>query len=132
MTITFNHTIVAAKDKKQSATFLTELFDLPGPTLWAHFMMVTVGPPDSAVSLDYADVADGEEIHPQHYAFLVSEDEFDAIYGRIRSWALDHWADPMGTRPGRDQPQRRRPRRVLPRSRRPLHGNPHPALRIGR
>ena len=26
MTITFNHTIVAAKDKKQSATFLTELF----------------------------------------------------------------------------------------------------------
>jgi catechol 2,3-dioxygenase-like lactoylglutathione lyase family enzyme len=100
MTITFNHTIVAAKDKKQSATFLTELFDLPGPTLWAHFMMVTVGPPDLAVSLDYADVADGEEIHPQHYAFLVSEDEFDAIYGRIRSWALDHWADPMGTRPG--------------------------------
>ena len=47
-------------------------------------MMVTV---NHGVSLDYADVADGEEIHPQHYAFLVSEDEFDAIYGRIRSWA---------------------------------------------
>ena len=100
MTITFNHTIVAAKDKKQSATFLTELFDLPSPTPWAHFMMVTVGPPDSAISLDYADVADGEEVHPQHYAFLVSEDEFDAIYGRIRSRDLDHWADPRGTRPG--------------------------------
>ncbi|HJT95100.1 MAG TPA: VOC family protein [Mycobacterium sp.] len=97
MAITFNHTIVAAKDKKQSATFLTELFDLPSPTLWAHFMMVDVA---NGVTLDYADVADGEEIHPQHYAFLVSEDEFDAIYGRIRSWDLDHWADPMCTQPG--------------------------------
>jgi hypothetical protein len=96
MTITFNHTIVAAMDKKESATFLTELFDLPSPVLWAHFMMVTVGD----VSLDYADVADGDEVHPQHYAFLVSEDEFDAIYGRIRSWRLDHWADPRQTRPG--------------------------------
>lgn len=96
MAITFNHTIVAAKDKKESATFLTELFDLPSPVLWAHFMMVTVGD----VSLDYADVADGEEVHPQHYAFLVSEDEFDAIYGRIRSWRLDHWADPQQTRAG--------------------------------
>jgi extradiol dioxygenase family protein len=97
MAITFNHTIVAAKDKKQSATFLTELFDLPSPTLWAHFMMVEVA---NGVTLDYADVADGEEIHPQHYAFLVSEDEFDAIYGRIRSQDLDHWADPMCTRAG--------------------------------
>jgi hypothetical protein len=96
MSISFNHTIVAAKDKKESATFLTELFDLPSPVVWAHFMMVTVGD----VSLDYADVADGDEVHPQHYAFLVSEDEFDAIYGRIRSWRLDHWADPRQTRPG--------------------------------
>jgi extradiol dioxygenase family protein len=96
VTITFNHTIVAAKDKKQSATFLTELFDLPSPTLWAHFMIVTIGD----VSLDYADVPEGEDVHPQHYAFLVSEDEFDAIYGRIRERGMQHWADPRGTRPG--------------------------------
>jgi extradiol dioxygenase family protein len=97
MTITFNHTIVAAKDKKQSATFLTELFDLPSPTPWAHFMMVDLA---NGVTLDYADVADGEEIRPQHYAFLVSEDEFDAIYGRIQSWGLEHWADPACSKPG--------------------------------
>ena len=97
MTITFNHTIVAARDKKQSATFLTELFDLPSPTPFAQFMMVTVS---NDVSLDYADVPDGEEIPSQHYAFLVSEDEFDAIYGRIRAWGLDHWADPAASRPG--------------------------------
>ena len=97
MTIKFNHTIVAAKDKKQSATWLTELFDLPGPEPFGHFLTVTVA---NDVSLDYAEVPDGQEIRPQHYAFLVSEDEFDSIYGKIRDRGLDHWADPRGTRPG--------------------------------
>ncbi len=97
MAITFNHTIVAARDKKQSATFLTELFGLPSPTSWAHFMMVDVA---NGVTLDYADVAEGEEIRPQHYAFLVSEDDFDAIYGRIQSRGMQHWADPQGAHPG--------------------------------
>ena len=97
MTIKFNHTIVAAKDKKQSATWLTELFDLPGPEPFGHFLTVTVA---NDVSLDYAEVSDGQEIRPQHYAFLVSEDEFDSIYGKIRDRGMDHWADPRGTRPG--------------------------------
>jgi extradiol dioxygenase family protein len=97
MAIAFNHTIVAAKDKKRSATFLTELFDLPGPTPFGHFMTVTLA---NGVSLDYADRRDGGDIHPQHYAFLVTEDEFDDIYGRIQLWGLDHWADPGATRAG--------------------------------
>ena len=97
MTITFNHTIVAAKDKKQSATWLTELFDLPNPEPFAHFLTVTVA---NDVSLDYAEMPDGQDIRPQHYAFLVSEDEFDAIYGKIRHRGMEHWADPGGTRPG--------------------------------
>src|SRR5215211_3545519 len=97
MTITFNHTIVAAYDKKRSATFLTELFDLPSPTPFAQFMMVTLA---NDVSLDYADVPEGEEVRSQHYAFLVSEEEFDDIYGRIKQWGLDHWADPAASRPG--------------------------------
>ena len=97
MTITFNHTIVAAHDKKQSATFLSELFDLPSPTPFAHFLTVSLA---NGVDLDYAEVPATEEIRPQHYAFLVSEDEFDAIYGRIQLRRLDHWADPGATRPG--------------------------------
>ena len=97
MTITFNHTIVAARDKKQSATWLTELFDLPKPEPFAHFLTVTVA---NDVSLDYSEVPAGQEIRPQHYAFLVSEDEFDAIYGKIRDRGMEHWADPGGTRPG--------------------------------
>jgi hypothetical protein len=97
MTITFNHTIVEAYDKKQSATFLTELFDLPSPTPFAQFMMVTLA---NEVSLDYMDVPESVEVQPQHYAFLVSEKEFDAIYGRITSWRMEHWADPFAKRPG--------------------------------
>ena len=97
MTITLNHTIVAAKDKKQSASFLTDLFDLPSPTPFGPFLIVALA---NGVSLDYIDAADGEEIRAQHYAFLVSEDEFDDIYGRIKSLGLDHWADPRATRFG--------------------------------
>jgi catechol 2,3-dioxygenase-like lactoylglutathione lyase family enzyme len=97
MAITFNHTIVAAKDRRESATFLTELFGLPAPREFGPFLAVQL---DDGVSLDYAQVAADDQVRPQHYAFLVSEDEFDAIYGKIRDRDLPHWADPRGSRPG--------------------------------
>jgi len=97
MPIEFNHTIVAAHDKRESAQFLTELFGLPSPVPFGHFMTVTL---EHGASLDYADASDGEEIRPQHYAFLVSEDDFDAIYGKIQSRGLAHWADPRRQHPG--------------------------------
>jgi extradiol dioxygenase family protein len=97
MPIAFNHTIVAARDKRESAEFLTELFGLPSPEPFGHFMTVTL---EHGASLDYADASGGEEIRPQHYAFLVAEDDFDAIYGKIQSRGLQHWADPAGKRPG--------------------------------
>ncbi len=43
---------------------------------------------------------DGADIPRQHYAFLVSEQEFDTIYGKITSRNLQHWADPGAKRPG--------------------------------
>jgi catechol 2,3-dioxygenase-like lactoylglutathione lyase family enzyme len=97
MTISFNHTIVAARDKRESAEFLAELFGLPSPKPFGRFMAVAL---DHGASLDYADVAEGEEIRRQHYAFLVSEEDFDAIYGKIKSRGLQHWADPRQQRPG--------------------------------
>ncbi|MGH3967659.1 MAG: VOC family protein [Mycobacterium sp.] len=97
MAIAFNHTIVAARDKRESAEFLGELFGLPSPTPFGHFLVVML---EHGASLDYADVPDGDEIRPQHYAFLVSEHDFDAIYGKIASRGLEHWADPRGQRPG--------------------------------
>lgn len=97
MSIAFNHTIVAAHDKVESARFLTELFGLPDPQPFGHFMVVTL---EYGASLDYAEVSAGDQIRPQHYAFLVSEDDFDAIYGKISAQGLEHWADPRGSRPG--------------------------------
>jgi catechol 2,3-dioxygenase-like lactoylglutathione lyase family enzyme len=97
MAITFNHTIVAANDRQQSAEFFTELFGLPPAKEFGPFLAVEL---NHGASLDYAQAADGEQIRPQHYAFLVSEQEFDDIYGRIRERGLQHWADPRGSRPG--------------------------------
>ena len=96
MTITFNHTIVAAKDKAASATFFTDLFGLPPAKPFGQFLAVGL---EHGVSLDFADRGDAD-IRPQHYAFLVSEADFDAIYGRIRDRGLEHWADPRLSRPG--------------------------------
>ncbi len=97
MAIELNHTIVAARDKHESARFLTELFGLPDPVPAGPFLAV---PLERGVTLDFADVAPGETVCPQHYAFLISEDDFDAIYAKITDRDVPHWADPQATRPG--------------------------------
>ncbi len=96
MTITFNHTIVAAPDKQEAATFLTDLFGLPAAKPFGPFLAVEFS---HGVSLDYLDV-DRSDIRPQHYAFLVSECEFTDIYDRIKQRGLAHWADPAFAQPG--------------------------------
>jgi catechol 2,3-dioxygenase-like lactoylglutathione lyase family enzyme len=94
--ITLNHTIVNARDKRRSARFLAEILGLPTPPyLLGHFAVVQVGD----TSLDYID-SDEPRIEPQHYAFLVSEPEFDQIFARIRERGLPYWADPMRNQPG--------------------------------
>ncbi|MFE3292221.1 VOC family protein [Rhodococcus sp. NPDC059234] len=91
LTISFNHTIVAAKDKQHSAYFFTWLFGLPDPVPAGHFLAVQL---DNGVTLDFAEPPPHLEVQPQHYAFLVSEDDFDSIYGRICEIGMEHWADP--------------------------------------
>ena len=39
------------------------------------------------------------KVASQHYAFLVSEDDFDRSFAIIQDRAVDHWADPGCTRP---------------------------------
>ncbi len=95
MAVNFNHTIVSARDSQKSATFLADILGLPAPTRWGPFQMVTAA---NGANIDFMN-ADGE-ITPQHYAFLVSESEFDEIFGRIRERALSHWADPAKKQPG--------------------------------
>ncbi|CAN5802760.1 VOC family protein [soil metagenome] len=93
MAISFNHTIVAAHDPLACATFVAELFGLPEPVPLGRFHVVNLA---HSASLDYAQAPVEEPIHPQHYAFLVSENDFDAIYGKISTRGLPHWADPRG------------------------------------
>ncbi len=95
MTVQLNHTIVWCRDKARSAAFFTEVFGRPAGVPFGPFLVVEV---DNGVSLDFHTV--DEEIVPQHYAFLVGEDEFDAIFGRVLERGLEHWADPLRSQPG--------------------------------
>ncbi len=95
MAVQLNHTIVSANDSHASASFLTEILGRPAPTAWGPFLMVEL---DNDVTLDFMD-AEGE-IVAQHYAFLISEDEFDASFGRIRDRGVGYWADPSHRRAG--------------------------------
>jgi extradiol dioxygenase family protein len=89
LAVQLNHTLVNVRDKRESAAFVAEVLGLPAPTPYGQFLVVQV---DNDVSLDFIDV---EELHPQHYAFLVGEDDFDAILARIRQRGLTFWADPF-------------------------------------
>lgn len=95
MSIQLNHTIVSAHDKSRSAHFLAELLGLPEPEPFGPFMTVKA---DNDVTLDYVETA--EEIQPAHYAFLLSEAEFDEVFERIREKGLTYWADPHHHQPG--------------------------------
>lgn len=95
MTVSLNHTIVHAHDKHASAHFLVDILGLEPPTTYGPFVVVQVA---NGVSLDYAD--DHGTPHAQHYAFLVSEEEFDEIRARIEARGLTYWADPFHRRAG--------------------------------
>lgn len=95
MAVQLNHTIVHASDKEASASFLADVLGLPSPTPFGPFMTVETA---NGVTLDFLDTDD--EITSQHYAFLVSEDEFDQIFGRIQDRELAYWADPRHRLPG--------------------------------
>ncbi|HUF99026.1 MAG TPA: VOC family protein [Ilumatobacter sp.] len=95
MSVQLNHTVVGCRDSAASAAWLTDLFDLPPPVEFGPFHVVEVA---NGVSLDFGG---GEgEIHPQHYAFLVTEAEFTSIYAKIVARNMEHWADPRQHRPG--------------------------------
>ena len=91
-----NHTIVWCSDKQRSADFLTGLLGLPPARAFFHFLVVDLS---NGVSLDYYQKEGA--VSPQHYAFLVSDSEFDAAFARIEAAKLDYWADPARSQPGR-------------------------------
>lgn len=95
MSVQLNHTIVWCRDKQQSASFLIEILGLPNPIPFGPMLIVRLS---NGVSLDFYEY--DEEISSQHYAFLVSEDEFDRIFARIQDRSLAFWAAPGKQRAG--------------------------------
>ena len=96
MSIALNHTIVHARDAERSAAFLATLLGRGAPVRFGPFHGVEL---DNGVTLDFMQ-ADGDVV-AQHYAFIVSEEEFDQILSRIRERHLAYWADPGHRQPGR-------------------------------
>ena len=91
MPVAFNHTIVHARDAHASAAWFSEMLGLPAPVRFGPFWVVPV---EHGASFDFAQIGANETVHPQHYAFLVSEDDFDAIYGRILDRGIEHYPEP--------------------------------------
>src|SRR5437899_11824648 len=86
MAVDLNHTIIPAKDKWVSAKFLADILNLEAGPEWGHFVPVKTA---NGVTLDFADSSD---FHPRHFAFLVSEAEFDGPLARIRAAGAAHYA----------------------------------------
>ena len=97
MPIKLNHTIVHSTDKRVSAEFFASLFNRPAPVVFGPFLDVDV---DNEVTLAFLD-ADGMEVQMQHYAFLVSEEEFDQIFSRVKALGMPYGSEPYSHEDGR-------------------------------
>jgi catechol 2,3-dioxygenase-like lactoylglutathione lyase family enzyme len=96
MAVRLNHTIVFATDPTKSAEFLAGVLGLPKPEPFGPFVVVQT---DGDTTLDY--MATDGDVGWQHLAFLVDEDDFDVIFGRIQERGLTYWADPAHRESGR-------------------------------
>jgi catechol 2,3-dioxygenase-like lactoylglutathione lyase family enzyme len=96
MTITLNHTIVPAKDKVASANFFARMFGLSfDENAVGYFAPVRV---NETLTLDFHDDVDRFEVH--HYAFHVSDQEFDAIFKRVQEARIPYGSEPSNLENG--------------------------------
>ncbi|SFX57692.1 VOC family protein [Streptomyces atratus] len=96
MSVELNHTIIHSRDNKESAEFLADILGLEIGEEWGPFIPVTTA---NGVTLDFAAIPEAS-ITMQHYAFLVSEAEFDTAYARIKDLGVEYFADPHRKHPG--------------------------------
>jgi catechol 2,3-dioxygenase-like lactoylglutathione lyase family enzyme len=96
MTIQFDHTIVPARDKRAGAEFLAGILGLEVSAPFGPFVPVETA---NGVKLDFID-AEPDQIESRHYAFLVSDEDFDAIFARINDAQIDYYADPYHEKAG--------------------------------
>jgi catechol 2,3-dioxygenase-like lactoylglutathione lyase family enzyme len=95
MAVKLNHTIVHARDKRVSAEFYSEVLGFDPPVAFGPFLDI-----ETANEVTLAFLETDEAFNVQHYAFLVSDAEFDAIFGRVKARDVPYWADPALSIPG--------------------------------
>ena len=86
--INLDHTIVPAYDKEESARFFARIMGLKYEGPHGHFAPVKL---NDTLTLDF-DNREGFEHH--HYAFHVTDDDFDAIFERVKAEGLAYGSDP--------------------------------------
>jgi catechol 2,3-dioxygenase-like lactoylglutathione lyase family enzyme len=91
MAVELNHTIVHARDKRESAEFLAGILGLDVEPELGHFLPVVMG---NGVALDFMNT---EQQVQQHYAFKLSQEEWEAAHARLLDGGARTWADPMMT-----------------------------------
>ena len=94
MAITLNHTIVPAHDKEASARFFAHLFGLTYAGPQGHFAPIQV---NETLTLDFDN---RERFESHHYAFHVSDAEFDAIFERIKATSIPYGSGPRSLEDG--------------------------------
>ncbi len=88
MEITLNHTIINSTNNVISAKFYEKIFGFEFLKVWGHFAVVKV---NSTLTFDFLTK---EKFSKQHYAFKVSEEQFDEIFNRIKEENLPYGSDP--------------------------------------
>jgi catechol 2,3-dioxygenase-like lactoylglutathione lyase family enzyme len=88
MTIVLDHTIVPARDKEKSARFFARIFGLSYNGPHSHFAPVRV---NETLTLDFDEE---REFERHHYAFRVSDAEYDAIFGRVKEDGVVYGSGP--------------------------------------
>ncbi len=94
MTIVLDHTIVPSNDNAAGAAFLANMFGLV-PESKGHFEALRI---NDTLTFDYLTTSDVES---QHYAFLVTDDEFDAIFERIVDAGVEYGSGPYHSTDGK-------------------------------
>ena len=89
MALHLDHTIVPAHDKEESARFIARIFGLESKGPWGHFAPLKI---DDTLTLDFDNRTDVEF---QHYAFLASDEEFDAILARVQEQGVAYGSSPF-------------------------------------
>jgi catechol 2,3-dioxygenase-like lactoylglutathione lyase family enzyme len=91
MTIMLDHTIVPAHDNEASAAFFARIFGLRFEGAVSHFAPVRV---NDTLVLDFDTRG---TFDAQHYAFKVSDPEFDAIFQRIKDAGIAYGSGPFSS-----------------------------------